>query len=70
MLKVRDESGQIIQGVVKDSLGNLVVNSKAEFDKYKKAQELATDIAKLKTDVAYLMKMVQTLLEHQQENTK
>lgn len=70
MLKVRDESGQIVQGIVKDSLGNLVVNSKAEFDKYKKAQELAADIAKLKTDVAYLMKMLQTLIEHQQENPK
>lgn len=64
MIRVKDESGQIIKGLHKDKYGNLIVSDLSEYNKYKQQQEvinqLNNKIDNLTSIVERLQKMIET----------
>lgn len=60
MLRVKDESGQIVRGVYKNSLGAILVDNQTEYEKYKRQQETINTLNK---KVDELTSLVHQLLE-------
>lgn len=65
MMRVKDENGKIVEGVYKDSLGNIIVKKETEYKKYKRQQEvinrLTDKIENLSDTVDQLAKLVMVL---------
>lgn len=61
-MQVRDESGKVIEGVIKDNLGNLIVSDVAEYNKYKFERQQQEIINNLKQDVNSLKTMLQQII--------
>lgn len=65
MMRVKDENGKIVEGVYKDSLGNIIVKKETEYKKYKQQQEvinrLTDKIENLSDTVDQLAKLVMAL---------
>lgn len=65
MIRVKDENGKIVEGVYKDSLGNIIVKKETEYKKYKQQQEvinrLTDKIENLSDTVDQLAKLVMVL---------
>ena len=65
MMRVKDENGKIVEGVYKDSLGNIIVKKETEYKKYKQQQEvinrLTDKIERLSDTVDQLAKLVMVL---------
>ena len=66
MKRVKDENGIIVPGVFKNDLGTVIIDDSAEFNKYKRHKELASDqsrkIHDLTGKVEDLERMVRQLL--------
>lgn len=61
MIKVKDPTGNVVPGLVKNGIG-LVVSAEEEFLKYKRDRETAVEINKLKDDVSEIKTLLQQLL--------
>lgn len=62
MIKVKDESGAVINGVYKDNLGNLIVGDVKEYNKYMYEKQQQEIINNLKEDVNSLKSMLTTII--------
>lgn len=62
MIRVKDQDGNVVPGILKDVLGNLVVNDVAEYNKYKREKDSAEQINELKSEVDQLKQLVHALL--------
>lgn len=66
MKRVKDESGNIIPGLLKDEKGALVVSDVSEYNKYKKQKEFmqsqSSKIDSLGKEVEELKRLIKQLL--------
>lgn len=62
MIKVKDETGAVINGVYKDNLGNLIVGDVKEYNKYMYEKQQQEIINNLKEDVNSLKGMLMTII--------
>lgn len=70
MIKVKDDSGAVVDGVYKDNLGNLIVCNDREYNKYlhdRRQQEL---INNLKEDVNSLKSMMMQIINKLEQTDK
>lgn len=62
MIRVKDENGNIVDGIYKDSLGTIIVRKESEYKKHKQHKEvinrLTDKIEHLSTTVDKLTKLV------------
>ena len=69
-MKVKDNNGNIMEGIVRNSDGSLCVNDKIGLNKYRMQKQLQeqqkTAIESLQDQVATLTKLVESLLKEKQ----
>lgn len=70
MLKLQDESGNIVKGLLRDSLGGIVAERGPEYNKYiqeKKRLEqinnITNDLGKLQSEMSEIREMLLELLK-------
>lgn len=63
MLRVKDQSGNIIPGLFKDSLGNIIVNNNSEYDKYIQAKQQHEIINNLTKEVEELKQIIFSFID-------
>lgn len=65
MIRVKDEAGNIVEGIFKDSLGNIIFKRGAEYSKYVRQQDvinrLTDKISILSNSVNQLEMLVRAL---------
>lgn len=62
MIRVKDQSGNIIPGLFKNGIGALVVKNDSEYDKYIQTKQQQEVINNLTQEVSELKTMVQNLI--------
>lgn len=62
MLRVKDESGNIVAGLFKDNLGNLVVNDNKAYNTYLKSKQQQETINNLSKELTELKELINNLL--------
>lgn len=62
MLRVKDPHGNILPGIMKGDVGNLVVTDKDQYYKYMREKESIQKINNLENEVQQLKELIQTLL--------
>lgn len=62
MIQVKDQQGNIVPGLFKDSLGNIVVQDDLDYRRYNKEKKQAETINNLVKEVAELRQLVNHLL--------
>lgn len=62
MIRVKDQSGNIIPGLFKTGMGALVVKNDSEYDKYIQTKQQQEVINNLTQEVSELKTMVQNLI--------
>jgi hypothetical protein len=65
MIKVKDDTGNIVPGLLKSSHGALVVQPDTAYDRYKKEKELSLEITNLKSEMADIKAMLLILVNKQ-----
>ena len=69
MIQVKDESGNLVPGLLKDSLGAIVVERGYDYNKYIQERKRLDQINNLESEVKELKSLIYQLLsKHQQEN--
>lgn len=61
-MRIKDESGNIVPGMIKNSIGGIVVDNLTEYNRHKKQTELALEMQNLKTDMTEIKDMLKLLL--------
>lgn len=59
---VKDQDGNIVKGLLRNSSGGLVVNDEIEFNKYKREKESVNRVKHLEEELDQLKQLVQTLI--------
>lgn len=62
MLRVKDENGNIVAGLFKDNLGNLVVNDNKAYNTYLKSKQQQETINNLSKELTELKELINNLL--------
>lgn len=62
MLRVKDENGNIVPGLFKDSLGAIVVKNDSEYNRYLNEKKQQQTISNLTDQIAELKELVNNLL--------
>jgi hypothetical protein len=70
MYKVKDESGNIVSGLLKDDRGSIVVEKNLEYSRHLKTKQQAETINKLTKEVDELKYIVQDLINIHKERNK
>lgn len=68
MMHVKDESGNIIPGLFKDSVGAIIVEKNYDYNKYVQEKKRLDKINNLESEVKELKELIYKLLEKQQDN--
>lgn len=63
MLRVKDQSGNIIPGLFKDSLGNIIVKNDSEYDKYIQMKQQHEIINNLTKEVEELKQIIFSFID-------
>lgn len=62
MFRVKDQNGNIIQGLLKDRRGAIIVENNAEYEKYLIEKQHQETINNLKQEVSELKDMIHALI--------
>lgn len=62
MMKIKDNSGQVMSGIFKDERGNLIVKNDLEYRKYLQSKQQQETINNLSKEVSDLKSMMQEIL--------
>lgn len=62
MIKIKDNSGQVMSGIFKDERGNLIVKNDIEYRKYLQSKQQQETINNLSKEVSELKSMMQDLI--------
>lgn len=63
MLRVKDQSGNIVPGLFKDSLGNIIVKNDSEYDKYIQMKQQHEIINNLTKEVEELKQIIFSFID-------
>jgi hypothetical protein len=64
MIKVKDNSGNVVNGVLRDSNGSLIVNDTTAYTRYKAEVELRLEVKRLRVELDEIKKLILNKLEH------
>lgn len=67
MLRVKDENGNVINGLVKDNLGNIIVNNDKEYNRYIQEKNMQQSVNQLEHEVKELKSMITDLISALQQ---
>lgn len=62
MLRVKDENGNLIPGLLKDGLGNIIVKNDAEYNRFKLERQQQEAINNLTQEISELKLIINKLL--------
>lgn len=62
MLRVKDENGNIIQGLYKDPMGSIVVEKNSDYERYLREKQQQEAINNLKQEFSELKAIIQNLI--------
>lgn len=68
MIQVKDESGNLVPGLLKDNLGAIIVEKDYNYNKYVQEKKRLDKINNLESEVKELKELIYTLISKQQEN--
>lgn len=63
MIRIKDETGQIISGIYREESGAILVDDSDSYGKYLKEKERTMEVVQLTSKVDALEKMVRQLLD-------
>lgn len=62
MLRVKDENGNIIQGLYKDPMGSIVVEKNSDYERYLREKQQQEAINNLKQEFSEIKAIIQNLI--------
>lgn len=69
MIKVKDEFGNVVPGLFKDSLGNIVVNDQSDYNRYIQERQQTETINNIIKEMRTLKQAVNELISIVKKNS-